>query len=130
MERIEAVEVHFRPPAQWEPPVQRSVIECDENGLTVARLNKDGFVNKIEVRWSQVRKVSAFKRDIYAYDLICIEIESDEWIDQLNEQMEGWQSMIEALPAHLPAALPVAEWWTEVAFPAFAPNCTVLFSRE
>jgi len=129
-ERIEGVSAQFRVPPEWQPPASKSIIQCDESGFTVEHSFKDGSLKRIEVRWSDVKKVAAFKRDIYSYDLIGIEIESGEWVYELDEEMEGWQSMVDALPTNLPGALPMANWWTQVAFPAFELNSTALFSRE
>ena len=104
-------------------------VEFDDNGMTATGLAKDGSVKKTQVEWSQVNGVVAFKRDLLTVDLICIGLSTPESSIEVDEEMEGWKELIEALPRLLPGTLNPSEWWDKVAHPAFATNPTVLFSR-
>lgn len=80
--------------------------------------------------WKEVTEIVAFKRDCWTVDLICfvIEINKTETLE-LNENMIGWKSLIDAIPRYLAGALTEDEWFTKVAFPAFKPCQTQIYSR-
>jgi hypothetical protein len=81
--------------------------------------------------WASIRLVTAFKRDLFAVDCICLHFEGTDGIGvELNEEMAGWNRLIDALPLKLPGCKPFAEWFLVVAFPAFAPNPTEIYSRR
>jgi hypothetical protein len=83
------------------------------------------------MRWPDVQKVGVFKRDLYAVDMICLAVEvAGPAAIELNEEMEGWQPFVEALPEFLPGIKPWHEWFLEVAFPAFEVNPTLIYSRR
>jgi len=48
---------------------------------------------------------------------------------ELNEQMDGWNSLIDAVPRILPGTTSKEEWWDKVAQPPFAANPKTLFAR-
>ncbi len=80
--------------------------------------------------WQDVNTIEAFKRDLYAVDLICLAIIlKDHKIVEINEEMEGWDSLVEKLPDYLPGCRKFAEWFSVVAFPAFQPNVTEIYHR-
>jgi hypothetical protein len=83
------------------------------------------------VLWSEVQKVGVFKRDQFVVDLLCLVVElPGPSTVELNEEMQGWQAFVEALPLFLAGTKPFHEWFMEVAFPAFATRPTLIFSRE
>jgi len=49
---------------------------------------------------------------------------------ELNEEMNGWDSLVEALPRYLPGFKKSEEWFSDVAFPAFETNLTTLYTKE
>jgi hypothetical protein len=84
------------------------------------------------VNWAEVAKVVAYKRDCYAYDLICIAIAdaSDVIRIELDEHSEGYQALMDALPNQLPGCLAPNQWWERVAQPPFETSWTELYRRE
>ena len=80
--------------------------------------------------WQDVARVIAFKRDCFTVDSIrfVFELNGTQTIE-VSEEMMGWQALVDAVPHHLPGALAQEEWWTKVAFPAFAPCITEVYSR-
>jgi hypothetical protein len=83
------------------------------------------------VAWDQITRIVAFKRDVYSHDVICLLIETNQTnVLELNENMPGWTELVKELEIRLPSAKPHAEWFTEVAFPAFAVTPTEVFVRH
>jgi hypothetical protein len=82
-----------------------------------------------EMRWSEVQRVTAFKRDCLVVDCICLVIGArDDTLLEIDEEMVGWQEFVMALSEHLPGCKPWHLWFSEVAFPAFATNPTEVFA--
>ena len=49
--------------------------------------------------WQDTVQVKAFKRDLYAVDLICLAIlMKNNKAVEINEEMSGWESLVEKLP--------------------------------
>jgi hypothetical protein len=81
-------------------------------------------------RWADVQAVVAYKRDVFAFDVICLALEFPGPTSiELNDQMQGWQPFIDSLPLYLDGLPPSDEWVPAVALPAFATNMRVLFRR-
>jgi hypothetical protein len=102
----------------------------DGLGLKSVLSLEDGSLSSIAIQWNEVTSVSAFKRDLFSYDLVCLIIRTGTVECELDEQMDRWESLIKALPKYLPGTPSPSEWWDKVAHPAFAPNMTILFSRR
>jgi len=82
-----------------------------------------------EVRWADVVRVTAFKRDRLSTDLLCLEfILSSGRIIEVNEDEEGYGPLEDALGANLPGGVMPA-WRDHVLLPPFAPRVTVIFER-
>ena len=110
--------------------IARSV-SFDDEGIN--QTDSDGCEQIINhIAWAEVAKVLAYKRDCYAYDLICIAIaDVDDVIRiELDEHSDGYQPLMDALPNNLPGCLAPKEWWDRVAQPPFETNWTELYHRE
>jgi hypothetical protein len=82
-------------------------------------------------RWKNIAKVTAFKRDLWTYDCICVCFETlDETAFILNEEINGWCDFFEEMPKYLSDAKPFSVWIWGVASPAFATNITEIFLGE
>ncbi len=80
--------------------------------------------------WASIDAVTVFKADAYTVDCICLLFEGREPAFTIDETMEGYQEFVQRIPEFLPGAQPFSEWFTAVAFPAFAPNPTVIYRRS
>jgi hypothetical protein len=78
------------------------------------------------IRWVDVTRIVSFKRDLFTYDLIYLQL---SWLGGhllFDEEVAGWYQFVH----HLNAALPVLENWEgKVMFPAFATNETVVYQK-
>lgn len=80
--------------------------------------------------WAEVTQVTAFKRDLWATDLICLFLsKADDTGIEVHEEMNEWSKFLDDLPRHLDGCKPPADWIWNVAAPAFAPNVTEIFSK-
>jgi hypothetical protein len=104
-------------------------IECDSTGCSVTPLDKRAEPARIE--WRDVDRATAFKRDLFAVDLLCLAlIRADGSAVELDEDMKGWDAFVQSLPARLPGCAKWESWFADVAFPAFERNETEVFRRQ
>ena len=81
--------------------------------------------------WSEITRVTAFKRDRLVVDCLCMLIaDAQGQVLEVDEEMAGWQELCEALPTRLPGAMPFHAWFMQVAFPAFATNVVEIYRRD
>ena len=64
--------------------------------------HNDGSISPTGVKWNEVDGVVVYKRDLYGVDLVCTRFTPAEGTVEVNEEMEGWATMTDALPIHLP----------------------------
>jgi hypothetical protein len=86
---------------------------------------------EIVIAWQDTVRVEAFKRDLYAVDLICLDfVLNDNKAVEINEEMEGFDSLVNKLPEYLPGCQKFEQWFLVVAIPAFKENNTVIYQRD
>lgn len=102
-------------------------IFLNAKGFTIAPLSNSSE-SPITVEWSSVLEATAFKRDLFSTDRVCIAFRLvDDSEIEAHEEMKGWSELCEALPAYLPGAPAWTEWFMEITTPAFELNPTPLF---
>lgn len=105
-----------------------AIITTSPTGLTIE--GRQEGAKKQTVAWDSIESATAFKRELFAYDLICVAIEIESGMSvEIDEQMEGWQEFCEGLEAYLPKSLARGEWLNKVMHPAFKPSTTIIYSR-
>jgi hypothetical protein len=101
------------------------------NALKVSWAGPVNDTGEIVIAWRDIVRVEVFKRDMYAVDLICVTFHlSAEKSLEINEDMDGWESLMQKLPEYLPGCQTFGDWFTEVAFPAFKRNLKVIYRRQ
>jgi hypothetical protein len=95
-------------------------------------LTADGFrlcsgKESVEVHWRSVSRVTAYKRDLLTTDLLCMLVEFDDRIVELNEEMIGYTAAEQAMVKALGIG---GEWKLRVLFPAFETNPTLVYQRS
>jgi hypothetical protein len=104
-------------------------ISIDAAGFAVSQTRSSSAL-LLSIAWSDVLRVTAFKRDRLIVDCICMAIATKDGTTEVNEEMAGWEAFTEALPRYLPGSMQWADCFSQVAFPAFATNETQIFARE
>jgi len=101
------------------------------NAMKVSWLGVENDRGEIVIAWKDTVRVEAFKRDLYAVDLICLLVLlKDNKAVEINEEMEGFESLAGKLPEYLQGCQKFEEWFQVVAFPAFKENNTVIYERQ
>jgi len=104
-----------------EPP---PVIEATEDGFVLRR--NDGTAE--EVRWSAVRRVFAYKRDLLTTDEIRLlfELEPPGGLVELSEQWPGFEDLFGGMERTLGVS---PAWYAEIMLPAFEATPRALYER-
>lgn len=111
-------------------PATTFSIRHNPNATTISWRKSLADCGDIVIAWRDTVRIEAFKRDLYAVDLICLNIVLTQGAPvEINEEMDGWESLVEKLPEYLPGCQTVEQWFQPVAFPAFKPNFTVIYRR-
>jgi hypothetical protein len=113
------------------PPKQSDFgLSIDAARMTITR-KRPTSASVHSIAWSDIVRVVAFKRDWLTVDCICLAFATaDGTTTEVNEEMEGWEALTDALPKYLPGSKDWSECFSQVAFPAFATNETVIFERK
>ena len=122
-------------PAPPQPPAspQRKValrhasVRTDESSLQRTAAFTDGTTGVVAMQWDQVRRIAAFRRDVMTEPTLCIAISDPANIIVLDESMEGWHSLLEAMPRHLTAAPGFNEWRAQIPANSSASHWTILY---
>lgn len=105
-------------------------ISLGSNGFAIIPLS-DSSESPISLEWDSVIQATAFKRDLFSTDRVCIAFRlTDESEVEVHEEMKGWTDLCDALPNHLPGAPSWTDWFMQITTPAFELNPTPLFSRN
>ena len=107
-----------------KPPEPPPSIRVTQDGLDILR----GDDMLASVRWSDVKKIIAYKYDLFATDEICIGFlaspDADSWLE-ISEHWSGFSeatNMMEAIFPSIPK-----NWYTQIMVPAFERKETVLW---
>lgn len=127
--RIARVQSDVKAGKPVKRPAPTHLVEFDSEGFTVRAVQPEA--NPSSMKWSEVVKVTAFKRDLFAVDLICVFLSTaDSSGIEVDEDMGGWDEFVKGLPNNLAGCKAWEQWFTEVAFPAFDPKMTEIFNRH
>ncbi|HCN29942.1 MAG TPA: hypothetical protein DIT64_14610 [Verrucomicrobiales bacterium] len=126
---IRQIEAGERPEIPARTNYDHDLVLTD-NGFEIRAL-KEQTADVVSVAWECVTEASAYKRDLWSTDQICIAFTMDnETFIEIHEEMRGFCDLCERLPAVLPGALAFGSWYQEITVPAFEPCLTRLFTRE
>ena len=101
-------------------------LEADEAGI---RLVEKGTV-RCSMRWGDIERVEAFKRDARSYDMICLTFKpvgKDEFWE-IDMDMPGYDVVTREMERRLTGVDP--EWWRRAAFATAERGLTTVFQRE
>ncbi|HWZ90440.1 MAG TPA: hypothetical protein VNW92_16365 [Polyangiaceae bacterium] len=96
------------------------------------RPTEDGFetvtTEPAHIRWGDVFRITAFKRDEITSDLLCLAFEAHSLPSgthvEVNEEVPGFDAVVALMMKHLPID---PKWRHSVLLPPFAANQTVIY---
>jgi hypothetical protein len=125
---VKLLEAFRRALAPFQVARGRRALSAGAEELTI-EWEQRGRSGVARLRWADVERAVAFKRDLYAVDLVCLAFEAGGEIFEIDEEMEGWRDVLAALPARLPGCLDGQRILEAVVQPPFAPSQTVVYER-
>lgn len=105
------------------PQHRRLLISADSIVLESAKSQRVLW----QVRWSELDEVVAFKVDAMTMDHLCLGFRARgaTLFHVTDEETSGWTDLCQAIEVRL--GVEPKNWLSEVAFPAFVENRTVLW---
>jgi hypothetical protein len=88
-----------------------------KGGRREVGLTEDGFVSAGKlIGWGDVATVVALRHDIYLGEVVCLAVASkDGTTCSVAEGDPLWRASLDAITKHLPSALPLEDWFLDVA---------------
>jgi hypothetical protein len=91
---------------------------------------KESALAPISVKWADADAIFAFKRDMWSYDVICVDFElRDGSHVGIDEEMDGFMKIMEAASQQCAGCVKVEDWYSGIMVPAFEANLTELYRR-
>ncbi len=99
------------------------IFEYFDNGFKIQLKDSSKTIN-----WSEINQINAYKKDVYAYDLVVMEIVFGENALSINEETPGWFQLVIKLKEVF-ESIP-KDWQIIITQPPFATNYTTIYKRE
>jgi hypothetical protein len=108
-----------------KPESQPKRLEITDDGLALFESGREVY----RFRWGCISKVETYKRDLFSVDMICLgfAVDADQMVYVTDDGMDGFSELSSRLTQYFPSIAP--NWWSEVAFPAFATKHRILYER-
>jgi len=104
----------------------KSILKISLTPFGFAIEKAGNFVAKIS--WFELNEIIAFKKDLFAYDLICLGFRTNgDSFWEVDEECIGYTELLKELEKQFPGFR--TDWFAQVANPAFALNRTTLWER-
>ena len=82
-------------------------------------------------RWSDVRRLRAYRRELASSDALCVAVElADGSLMELREEAPGFDAFLDRASATLPGLLPYGDWHHSLIAAAAGGEGIVLFERK
>lgn len=108
-----------------KPKSQPKHLQITDDGLVLFESSREVY----RFRWMDVSKVETYKQDLFSVDMICLDfaVDADQMVYMADDEMDGFRELSSRLTQYFPTIAP--DWWSEVAFPAFATKHRILYER-
>lgn len=109
-----------------------AILSISDNGIGYQWFTDHGKRrHEGSIQWDTIAAVDVFKRDMFTWDLICAQISGKEQEPiEFDEEDPHWGNLVTALSSRLSGCETWAEWFSEVAFPAFEMKARRIFERK
>lgn len=114
----------------------KSVAKSQDGAPPWIAFTSEGFeLRKAEslvggIKWAEIRKIVAFKRDLVTSDIVCLEFHllGTDQVFEVNDDVGGFWDLVRRLKEVFPSS--DQEWEAAVIRPAFARNARLIFERS
>ncbi len=110
-------------------PWTKARLAHDHRGLQLVLDDAARGLEEKQVRWSDVRRVIAYKADALVSDDLRLRLETAGGVLDLSQDVEGWYPLLDRLPDYLPGCMPPGRVLAAVVQPPFAANETVIYEK-
>lgn len=107
--------------------LRRAFIRTDGTRLRRTAEFTDGSTKVVEMKWGEVRRVAAFRRDVLTQPVLCVAITDTSNAVVLDESMDGWKSLVESASKYLRQSPSFSEWQETIARESPDSYWTILF---
>ncbi len=129
MENSPAASKSSQPAAtQRSVRLRRAIIRADGDRLERTAEFTDGSTGAVEMKWLEVRRLAAFRRDVVTDPVLCVAITDTHQVVVLDESMEGWQPLLECVSRCLVGEPSFSEWRRQINDKSTESHWTILFS--
>jgi len=104
-------------------------IVCTVDGVQLHWLTPENETGSLAFAWDTVSAVDVYKRDCLIVDCVCLAFETPDGWYELNEDMTGWDVLLDKLERQLREFPAPSEWWQKVVIPAFTASHLRLWTR-
>jgi hypothetical protein len=108
--------------------LHHAIIRTDSSRLHRTAEFTDGTTRAVEMKWSDVRRVAAFRRDVLTQPVVCVAVTDPSNVVVLDESMQGWKHLIDSLAKHLRESPSFTEWRDRIGQESPDSHWTILFS--
>ncbi len=98
------------------------IFEYENNGFRILSNKNDNLI-----LWSDIIEINVYKKDLYVYDLISMEILIKEKVLNINEETAGWYQFVLKLK-EIFKEIP-KDWEIEIAQPPFELNFRTILKK-
>jgi hypothetical protein len=102
----------------------------NEREVHVQWQNPENKSKLVSFQWDSVLAVETFKRDLLTVDCICLAFQTNQGWIEINEDMKGWENLLDAVKDKLPGFPSREKWWDKVMLPPFATNHLKLWNQR
>jgi hypothetical protein len=120
-------------PTATSESVQRRVelrhaeIQTDATQVRRTAHFTDGSTRTVSMEWARLKRIAAFRRDVVTSPVLCVAISDPAAIVVLDESMDGWPSLLEALTLNSVIS-PDFDTWSNAVSASPSDACwTILF---
>lgn len=107
--------------------LHRAFIRTDGTHLRRTAEFTDGSTGVVEMKWGEVRRVAAFRRDVLTEPVLCVAITDSSKVVVLDESMDGWKSLLEGVSKYLKQTPSFSEWQERIGRESPDSYWTMLF---
>jgi hypothetical protein len=119
-------------PAQPQREIRLEHAAIEAGGAELRRTARftDGSTGAVQMQWSDVRRVAAFRRDVMTQAVLCVAVTDSSQVVVLDEGMEGWDGLLKELSKHLSESASFTQWRESIQTESQDSYWTALFEGQ